>query len=155
MVDILNFTVAKILDEWLSPSGLEYRCELEPLWLAVELVEKAKMGRVHPELQEWSYTGKPSRNVEGKKEEAFTNVSVLSRVTFNLRSRPYVGSPPILATQHDESSNLSFPFPEAKFIRVFPGLTQPVAGQLRPFLGASALPGQAKLVMGRGQPIKM
>jgi hypothetical protein len=47
MVDILNFTVAKILDEWLSPSGLEYRCELEPLWLAVELVEKAKMGRVH------------------------------------------------------------------------------------------------------------
>ena len=33
--------------------------------------------------------------------------------------------------------------------RVFPGPTQPVLGQLRPFLGASALPGQVKLVLGR------
>jgi len=41
MVDILNFTVAKILDERPSPSGVEYRCELEPLWLAADLVEKA------------------------------------------------------------------------------------------------------------------
>jgi hypothetical protein len=37
--------------------------------------------------------------------------------------------------------------------RVFPGPTQPVLGQLRPFLGASALPGQAKLVLGGGCPI--
>jgi hypothetical protein len=44
MVDILNFTVAKILDEW---SRVEYRCELKPLWLAAELVEKAKIGRVY------------------------------------------------------------------------------------------------------------
>jgi hypothetical protein len=47
MVDILNFTVAKILDKWLSPSRVEYRCELEPLWLAADLVEKVKIGRVH------------------------------------------------------------------------------------------------------------
>ena len=46
-VDILNFTVTKILDERSSSSGVEYRCELEPLWLAADLVEKAKMGRVH------------------------------------------------------------------------------------------------------------
>jgi hypothetical protein len=31
MVDISNFTAAKILDERPSPSGVEYRCELEPL----------------------------------------------------------------------------------------------------------------------------
>lgn len=30
--------------------------------------------RSYPELQEWSHTGKPSGNVEGTKEEAFTNV---------------------------------------------------------------------------------
>jgi hypothetical protein len=47
MVDISNFTTAKILDKRPSPSRVEYRCELEPLWLAVDLVEKAKMGRVH------------------------------------------------------------------------------------------------------------
>jgi hypothetical protein len=47
MADTLNFTVAKILDERPSPSGVEYRCELEPLWLAADLIEKAKMGRVH------------------------------------------------------------------------------------------------------------
>jgi hypothetical protein len=41
MVDISNFTAAKILDERPSPSGVEYRCELEPLWLAADLVEKA------------------------------------------------------------------------------------------------------------------
>jgi hypothetical protein len=41
MVDISNFTAAKVLDERPSPSGVEYRCELEPLWLAADLVEKA------------------------------------------------------------------------------------------------------------------
>jgi hypothetical protein len=47
MVDISKFTAAKVLDERPSPSGVEYRCELEPLWLTADLVEKAKMGRVH------------------------------------------------------------------------------------------------------------
>jgi hypothetical protein len=47
MVDISNFTAANILGGWPSPFGVEYRCELEPLWLAADLVEKAKMGRVH------------------------------------------------------------------------------------------------------------
>ena len=82
MVDISNFTAAKILDERPSSSGVGYRCELKPLCLAADLVEKAKMGRSYPELQEWSHTGKPSGDVEGKKEEAVTNVSVLSRRTF-------------------------------------------------------------------------
>jgi hypothetical protein len=47
MIDISNFTAAKILDERPSPSKVEYRCELKPLWLAADLVEKAKMGRVY------------------------------------------------------------------------------------------------------------
>jgi hypothetical protein len=36
MVDISNFTTAKILDKRSSPFGVEYRCELEPLWLPGE-----------------------------------------------------------------------------------------------------------------------
>jgi len=65
MVDISNFTAAKILDERLR---VEYRCELKLPWLIVDLVEKAKMGtRSHSELQKWSHTGKPSRDVEGEK----------------------------------------------------------------------------------------
>ncbi|OLE53157.1 MAG: hypothetical protein AUG51_14500 [Acidobacteria bacterium 13_1_20CM_3_53_8] len=45
-VDISNFTATKILDKRPSPSGVEYRCELAPLWLSLDLVEKTKMGRV-------------------------------------------------------------------------------------------------------------
>ena len=45
MVDISDFTAAKILNKRSSPSGVEYRCELE-LWLAADLVEKMLMGRV-------------------------------------------------------------------------------------------------------------
>jgi hypothetical protein len=46
MVNISNFTTVKILDERPSPSGVKYRCELEPLWSATDSVEKVKMGRV-------------------------------------------------------------------------------------------------------------
>jgi hypothetical protein len=46
MVNISNFTTVKILDERPNPSGVKYRCELEPLWLATDSVEKVKMGRV-------------------------------------------------------------------------------------------------------------
>jgi hypothetical protein len=43
MVDISSFAVVKILGERLSPSGVEYRCELKPPWLVTDLVGKAKM----------------------------------------------------------------------------------------------------------------
>jgi hypothetical protein len=46
VVDISKFTAVKILDKRSSPSGVEYRCEFEPLWLAPNLVEKAQMGAV-------------------------------------------------------------------------------------------------------------
>jgi hypothetical protein len=46
-VDMSRFRPAKILDKRSDASGDEYKCELEPPWLAVELVEKAPMGRDH------------------------------------------------------------------------------------------------------------
>jgi hypothetical protein len=47
MIDISNFTTAKILDKRSSPSRVEYRCQLEPLWLVADLVEGLQIGRVH------------------------------------------------------------------------------------------------------------
>lgn len=49
MVDISNFTTAKILDKQSSPFGVKYRRELEPLCLPGDLVGKL---RSHPELRE-------------------------------------------------------------------------------------------------------
>jgi hypothetical protein len=40
IIDISIFTTAKILDKQLSSFGAEYRCELELLWLAVDLMKK-------------------------------------------------------------------------------------------------------------------
>ena len=42
-----TLTTVKILDKRLSSSGVEYKCELEPLWLAADMAERAQMGRVH------------------------------------------------------------------------------------------------------------
>jgi hypothetical protein len=38
--------VSKVLDKRSSSSGVKYKCELEPLWLAADLVEGIQMGRV-------------------------------------------------------------------------------------------------------------
>ena len=46
IVDISKLTTVKVLDKRSSLSRVEYKCELEPLWLAADLVEKARMGRV-------------------------------------------------------------------------------------------------------------
>jgi hypothetical protein len=89
MVDISNFRAAKILDERLSPSRVEYRCELEPLWLAADLVEKAKMGRVHIRNYKNGFI-QASRlgTLRERKRKLFTNVSVLSGPVFHRRSAP-------------------------------------------------------------------
>jgi hypothetical protein len=51
VVDISKFTAVKSFDKRSSSSRVEYRCELEPLWLDVNLVEKAQMGTLsHPDL---------------------------------------------------------------------------------------------------------
>jgi hypothetical protein len=46
MIDISYFTTARILDKRSSPFGVEYRYELEPLWLPTELVKEMPMGGV-------------------------------------------------------------------------------------------------------------
>ena len=46
-VEISKFTTTKILGKRSSPCGVEYRCQLEPLWLPIDLVEEVQMGRVH------------------------------------------------------------------------------------------------------------
>jgi hypothetical protein len=46
-VDIWKFRTAKIVDKRSSSSGIEYMCELEPLWLAADSVGKRQMGGVH------------------------------------------------------------------------------------------------------------
>jgi hypothetical protein len=46
-VDILKLMTAKVLNKRSSSSGVEYKCELEPLWLAADLVERVQMGHVH------------------------------------------------------------------------------------------------------------
>jgi hypothetical protein len=68
IVDVSTLTTAKILDKRSSPSGVEYKCELEPLWMAADLVEKRAGGtRSHPELRERSYTkGTPQDIEDGK-----------------------------------------------------------------------------------------
>ena len=43
IVDISKLTMVKVLDKRSSSSGVEYKCELEPLWLAADLVERAQM----------------------------------------------------------------------------------------------------------------
>ena len=82
MIDISCFTTAKILDKRSSPCGVEYRCELEPLWVACRLGERGANG-MHScsELRERTGTSSSSRHVKERntKEEAFTDVSMLSR----------------------------------------------------------------------------
>ena len=43
VIDISYFTTAKILDKRSSPFGIEYRCELGPVWLLLVLVKKISM----------------------------------------------------------------------------------------------------------------
>jgi hypothetical protein len=45
-VDISKLTTVKVLDKRSSSLGVEYKCELAPLWLAADLVEGGRMGRV-------------------------------------------------------------------------------------------------------------
>jgi hypothetical protein len=46
IINISYFTIARILDKRLNPFRVEYRCELEPLWLSTELVKEMPMGGV-------------------------------------------------------------------------------------------------------------
>lgn len=80
MVDISNFTAAKILDKRPSPFRFEYRCESEPLWLIADLVEKVKMGRVHIRSYE---NGLIQANRLGTLRGRKRKLGVLSRRQYN------------------------------------------------------------------------
>jgi hypothetical protein len=47
IVEVSALKVVNILDRQSGPSGDEYKCELEPVWFAADLAEKAQMGRFH------------------------------------------------------------------------------------------------------------
>ena len=47
IIDISKLITIKVLDKRSSSSGVEYKCKLEPLWLAADLAERAQMGHVH------------------------------------------------------------------------------------------------------------
>jgi hypothetical protein len=55
-VDISKLTTVKVLNKRSSSSGVEYKCELEPLRLAADLVERVQMGRVHIRIRERTCT---------------------------------------------------------------------------------------------------
>src|SRR5271156_6358518 len=52
MVDISNFTTTKIVDKRPGRSGVEYKCEFGPLWLAARLAGTAQVGHVHIQAHE-------------------------------------------------------------------------------------------------------
>jgi len=52
MADISNFTIMKIVDKRPERSGVEYKCEFRPLWLAACLAGTAQMGHVHIQAYE-------------------------------------------------------------------------------------------------------
>jgi hypothetical protein len=80
MVNISNFTTTKILDKQSSPCGVEYRCGLEPSWLPADLVKEVQMGCVHVRSYEKGLIRAARLGASrSTKEEAFTDVSMLSR----------------------------------------------------------------------------
>src|SRR5207248_8059338 len=40
IIDVSKLTTVKVLDKRSSSSGVEYKCEFEPLWLATDLAER-------------------------------------------------------------------------------------------------------------------
>lgn len=61
IVDISNFKTTKIVDKRLGPSGVKYKCEFEPFWLAADLVEPAQMGHIRIWAYERDASGQPVR----------------------------------------------------------------------------------------------
>jgi hypothetical protein len=47
IVDISKLTTVKVFDKRSSLSGVKYKCELQPLWLVIDLAERAQIRRVY------------------------------------------------------------------------------------------------------------
>jgi hypothetical protein len=116
MGNILKFEITKILDKRSSPSGVEYKCELEPMWLAADWVERAQMGRVQIRSYENGLIREECCQTLRGGRRSFQKCKHVERAVFNLCSAPLYGLV-YLGTQQHESSIffLSLTFSEAKF----------------------------------------
>jgi hypothetical protein len=69
MADILNFTTTKIVDKRPGRSGVEYKYEFGPLWLATRCGHGTNGTCSYPGLRERTGTGETSRDIEEEKRE--------------------------------------------------------------------------------------
>jgi hypothetical protein len=108
MVNISTFTTTKILDKRSSPRRVEYRCELEPLWLPADLVKEVQMGCVHIRSYEKGLVRAARLDtLREHKRGSIHRCKYVEQVTSSRRSAP-IKALADLVTQHGESS--SFPF---------------------------------------------
>lgn len=47
IVDMVNIIIIKITDKRIGSSGIQYKCELKPVWVPVNLIENAQIGPVY------------------------------------------------------------------------------------------------------------
>jgi len=106
IADISKFTTVKIPDKRSSPSGVEYKCELEPLWMAADLVERAQMGRVR--IRSYENGLIRAGCLETLRVAWVGKRKHVEQATFNLRSGP-LQTLVYLATKPHESGKFSFP----------------------------------------------
>jgi hypothetical protein len=97
----------KILDKRSSPRGVEYRCELEPLWLPADLVKEVQIGCVHVRSYEKGLVRAARLNTLGNtKEEAF-RCNYVEQVTSSRCSAP-IEALADLVIEYDESGRIPF-----------------------------------------------
>jgi len=73
-----RFRTSKVLDKRSGPSGDEYKCELQPVWLAGHLAAKAQMGCDHIQTYEkGTHTYETRWDIEVGETNLFTNGGVL------------------------------------------------------------------------------
>ena len=71
-VNISDFTIAKVIDKRSGPSGVEYKCEFQPLWWAALSAEAAQMGCVH--IRDYENKLVRSRRLETLRKRKFSQV---------------------------------------------------------------------------------
>ena len=102
-VDILTLTTTKMLDKRSSLCGVEYRCELEPLWLPADLVKEVQMGCVHIRSNEKGLVQAAHLDtLREHKRGSIHRCKYVEQVTSSRRSAP-IEALADLVTQHDES----------------------------------------------------
>ena len=82
IVDISKLTTVKVLDKRSGLSGVEYKCEFGPLWLAADLAERVQMGRVHIRSYENGLVRDRRLKTLRVGSESFQKCKCVTRVTF-------------------------------------------------------------------------